>query len=220
MRASSSPAPCGPAGPRADGGGPGWGWPKMLAVIGDSGSLGRYGAHAARPGAGRQGFAAVVGTSGHPLPTLPHQLASLAARRGRARKKEWPALKSPPLANRRFALRRGREMLEMRAYSSPAPCGPEGPRADGGGPGWGWPLTKKGRPEGRPKFWEETPNGRRVARRDRDNAVHNIGVIPPGFKKDFPFLLRRIICRRVLLLRCNIPTKIRHISALKGGGSA
>src|SRR6266478_5426963 len=148
---------------------------------------------------------------GHPLPTLPHQLASLAARRGRARKKEWPALKSPPLANRRFALRRGREMLEMRAYSSPAPCGPEGPRADGGGPGWGWPLTKKGRPEGRPKFWEETPNGRRVARRDRDNAVHNIGVIPPGFKKDFPFLLRRIICRRVLLLRCNIPTKIRHI---------
>ncbi len=87
-------------------------------------------------------------------------------------------------------------MLEMRAYSSPAPCGPEGPRADGGGPGWGWPLTKKGRPEGRPKFWEETPNGRRVARRDRDNAVHNIEVIPPGFKKDFPFLLRRIICRR------------------------
>src|SRR6266446_7380812 len=70
MRASSSPAPCGPKGPRADGGGPGWGWPKMLAVIGDSGSLGRYGAHAARPGAGRRSAVAVVGT-GAATPSQP-----------------------------------------------------------------------------------------------------------------------------------------------------
>ena len=90
----------------------------------------------------------------------------------------------------------------------PLPLQTEGLRFDGGGLGRGWPLLcahrKKGRPEGRPEVLGG--NAQWAPRRagNRDNAVHNIGAIPPGFKKESPILLKRMFCRRRLLLRRNI----------------
>lgn len=52
------------------------------------------------------------------------------------------------------------------------------------------PGQKKGPSKGRPKFWEETPIGRKRYAASRDNALHNYGWRAPAFKRIFPFPVR------------------------------
>ena len=50
---------------------------------------------------------------------------------------------------------------------------------------------KKGRLEGGPEFWEETPIGAQaLTRQGRDNALHNIEVSEQDLKPKFSFRLR------------------------------